>query len=187
MKLRFFIYLILLIRHQTFNSIWMSGKKEDDEMAKEYAKPFYNSAAWKNMRKEILKRDNYKCQCKGCHEVATEVHHKTEITEENIHDINITLNPNNLISLCSECHKAITKAEHGKEQIGIVRYVIDESGYPIPITPPRWSLRFSGVLKTEGIPHVEPTGNASKGCRKEVSIQWEMVIHRFTQKKSEKR
>ena len=136
MKLRFSIYLILLIRCQTFNSIWMPGKKEDDEMAKEYAKPFYNSAAWKNMRKEILKRDDYKCQCKGCHEVATEVHHKTEITEENIHDINITLNPNNLISLCSECHKAITKAEHGKEQIGIVRYVIDESGYPIPITPP---------------------------------------------------
>ena len=174
MKLRFSIYLILLIRCQTFNSIWMPGKKEDDEMAKEYAKPFYNSAAWKNMRKEILKRDNYKCQCKGCHEVATEVHHKTEITEENIHDINITLNPNNLISLCSECHKAITKAEHG--------IWLSDSNHS-----PRWSLRFSGVLKTEGIPHVEPTGNASKGCRKEVSIQWEMVIHRFTQKKSEKR
>lgn len=42
------------------------------------------------------------------------------------------------------------------------------------------------MLKTEGIPHVEPTGNASKGCRKEVSIQWEMVIHRFTQKKKRK-
>lgn len=47
-------------------------------MAKEFAKPFYNSKRWKRKRKLILRRDGYKCQeakLYGQHEEATTVHH----------------------------------------------------------------------------------------------------------------
>ena len=72
-------------------------------MAQRFSKPFYDSKAWKLMRTQILRRDNYECHDCGGH--ATEVHHMVELTPENIHDENIALNPALLMSLCGECHK----------------------------------------------------------------------------------
>ena len=34
------------------------------------------------------------------------MHHKEELTDENLTDWNIALNPNNLETLCDECHAA---------------------------------------------------------------------------------
>ena len=45
-------------------------------MARAFAKAFYNSGVWKEVRESILKRDNYMCQMEGCHNPAEEVHHK---------------------------------------------------------------------------------------------------------------
>lgn len=108
-------------------------------MAQEFAKSFYKSKLWQEVRESILKRDNYLCQTKGCYNPAEEVHHKTKLTPENINDTNISVNPSNLISLCAECHKAIHLGDKvagirkkTKEQQSILPDVIfDENGYPI--------------------------------------------------------
>lgn len=66
-------------------------------------KTFYKTNRWKNKRKVILKRDDYKCQeCKryGKNTPATTVHHIIPL--EQMPDLK--LNSLNLISLCQECH-----------------------------------------------------------------------------------
>lgn len=73
-------------------------------MAKDWAKSFYNSDLWKQVRRDILDRDGGFCV--ACGAIAAEVHHITELTPENIHDPEISINPANLISLCGDCHKA---------------------------------------------------------------------------------
>lgn len=40
------------------------------------------------------------------HNPAEEVHLKKELTPDNINDISVTVNPDNLISLCGDCHKS---------------------------------------------------------------------------------
>jgi len=111
-------------------------------MAQEFAKAFYNSKLWQNVRESILKRDRYLCQIHGCYSPAEEVHHKIKLTPENINDVNITVNPDNLVSLCSECHKAIHKCDKAaglrkknrKAQEKILPDVVfDENGYPNPV------------------------------------------------------
>lgn len=71
-------------------------------MAKEYAKRFYDSKEWAQVRAYVLGRDRYICQV--CGRPAQEVHHKKHINEANIWDTSITLNPDNLVSLCRDCH-----------------------------------------------------------------------------------
>lgn len=71
-------------------------------MAREFSKKFYKSKEWSMTRDYILKRDNYLCQ--HCGRPAQEVHHIIHLSPENINDPGITMNPNNLTSLCRECH-----------------------------------------------------------------------------------
>ena len=80
-------------------------------MAKEWAIRFYSSKAWKDCRKEVLRRDLYTCAY--CYSRAEEVHHIIELTPTNIDDNSIALNPDNLISLCHDCHTKITKGSTG--------------------------------------------------------------------------
>lgn len=99
-------------------------------MAKDWAKQFYNSHAWKQQRQYILQRDHYTCTEPGCYQPATEVHHIIELTESNVNDINICLNENNLRSLCHNCHSRITKEiKNGNNNI-LVSISFDEYGYP---------------------------------------------------------
>nr|WP_204558542.1 HNH endonuclease [Bacillus ectoiniformans] len=72
-------------------------------MAKDYAKAFYNSAAWKKCKDGFMQSKHYICE--RCNEIALICHHKTYITPENIHDPNITLNWDNLEALCTTCHQ----------------------------------------------------------------------------------
>lgn len=76
-------------------------------MAKPFAAQFYRSRAWRATREAVLRRDMY--TCRDCQDRATEVHHKNAITAENINDSNITLNLDNLESLCWQCHDKRTK------------------------------------------------------------------------------
>ena len=75
-------------------------------MAKEWAREFYRSKAWKSMRISILHRDLYTCE--ECGARATEVHHGIALTPGNIGDTSVSLNPKLLHSLCHDCHTAIT-------------------------------------------------------------------------------
>ena len=78
-------------------------------MAQSFSKSFYDSKEWAAVRAYALMRDRYKCT--RCNNPAEEVHHIVRLSPENIWDVNITLNPDNLISLCKDCHFAEHKAE----------------------------------------------------------------------------
>ena len=99
------------------------GTRKGCGIVQEWAKFFYNSQQWHHMRDYCIKRDRYLCQdClrKGLTTAAEEVHHIIPLTPENITDPSVTLNEENLVSLCRECHRA----RHGKEK----RYSVDEFG-----------------------------------------------------------
>ena len=98
-------------------------------MAKEYAIQFYGSKDWKLCRAYVRKRDGYQCQlCTSGS--AEEVHHIIELTPENINDPKIALNPDNLISLCRQCHSNITKGYTGDVVDG---YKFSDDGQVIKI------------------------------------------------------
>lgn len=91
---------------------------------KPWAETFYKSAAWRACRSAAISRDAYLCQdClkQGRYTPAEEVHHITWLTPENINDPSITLNLDNLVSLCRECHQA----RHGARAR---RYTVDDFG-----------------------------------------------------------
>lgn len=84
-------------------------------LMQEYAKRFYKSKAWQRTRTAAWSRDRGLCQdClkRGIIRPAHEVHHVEEITPENIDDARVTLNLDNLISLCKDCHAE----RHSKRQ-----------------------------------------------------------------------
>ena len=108
-------------------------------MARDFAKSFYDSAAWKKTRAYILMRDHYKCT--RCSNPAEEVHHIIRLSPENMTDANITLNPKNLVSLCKDCHFKEHEAEkvHGTRKAsgkngGDCRegFHFDENGMLVP-------------------------------------------------------
>lgn len=77
-------------------------------MAREFAKAFYRSQAWRRARSAYV--DQRKSidggLCELCQEEpGTEVHHKIFLRPENIDDENITLNPDNFALLCYTCHQ----------------------------------------------------------------------------------
>lgn len=91
---------------------------------KDFAKKFYKGKAWQRVRDYCIRRDAYLCQdClkKHIYKPADEVHHIVELSPENIDDPDISLNPDNLVSLCKECHQA----RHHEHQR---RYKVDEFG-----------------------------------------------------------
>lgn len=60
---------------------------------------FYNSIEWKNCRIQILKRDNYTCQCCG-KKPSRQVHH----INDPYYCPELCLDSRNLIILCDHCH-----------------------------------------------------------------------------------
>lgn len=110
---------------------------------KEYAKGFYQSAAWKRTRQTVIKRANGLCErCKaaGLYVPGVIVHHKEYITPNNVHDASVTLDPANLEYLCEDCHNKEHKAKPN------TRYRFDSDGKLLPpkemvqqTPPPRWA------------------------------------------------
>ena len=100
-------------------------------MARDFAKPFYHSPEWQRIRQAVLMRDRYLCV--RCGAPAEEVHHKTHLTPLNIGDPRITMNMDNLESLCKDCHFNEHRGEHGqgrksKERDEEYPYEFDEFG-----------------------------------------------------------
>ena len=60
---------------------------------------------------------------RGIYTPAKEVHHIEELTPMNIHRPEVSLNFNNLVALCKECHKA----RHNKKNNG-QRYSFGKNG-----------------------------------------------------------
>lgn len=104
-------------------------------MARDFAKSFYNSKEWQKVREAVLMRDKYLCQ--HCGKPAEEVHHIKHLSPENIGDPSVTLDMNNLVSLCKDCHFEEHRGEHGKgrqktESLEPYNYTFDANGMLIP-------------------------------------------------------
>lgn len=97
-------------------------------MARDFSRSFYKSKEWKQTRDYILKRDNYLCV--KCNNPAEEVHHKIHLNPANIDDPRVTMNPDNLISLCKSCHFEAHRGEHstGRKKEEEYPYEFNEYG-----------------------------------------------------------
>ena len=79
-------------------------------MSKPYSKKFYHSKAWKQCRASYIAKVYglcERCMDNGRLIPGYIVHHKIEITPENINDPAITLNHDNLQYVCVECHNRL--------------------------------------------------------------------------------
>lgn len=100
-------------------------------MAKDWARDFYSSATWQRARNSYAQSKAWLCEI---HKAAGDivpgeiVHHKTELTPENINDASVTLNFDNLQLVCRDCHAAI---HNGK------RFIVTSGGTIAPLGPGR--------------------------------------------------
>ena len=111
-------------------------------MARDFSKPFYRTAAWQTARGIALRRDLFTCQMCGAR--AEEVHHIHEMTPTNMDDDNVTLDTENLISLCRDCHFKVHKQARSlrttesnklrKKPDTLTGYEFDEQGNVVPVT-----------------------------------------------------
>lgn len=96
-------------------------------MAKEYAREFYRSMAWRNCRDAYASSVGGLCEeClkDGIVTAGEIVHHKIHVSPETIHDPSILLNWDNLELVCRSCHLKL----HGNKK----RYSVDPAGRIIP-------------------------------------------------------
>lgn len=73
----------------------------------EYAERFYKSRAWRECRDAYIKSVGGLCErCleRGLYTPGEIVHHKKHITPDNIDDPTVTLNWDNLMLVCRNCH-----------------------------------------------------------------------------------
>lgn len=91
---------------------------------RDFAEKFYKSKAWRTTRNGYAKSAGGLCErClkKGIVRSGEIVHHKIELTPDNINDPRVSLAWENLELLCRECHAAA----HGKK---MRRYKLDALG-----------------------------------------------------------
>jgi len=98
-------------------------------MSSDNLNKFYHSARWKKTRNFI--KAKYHGVCAECGLRGNEVHHIKPLTVANIDDYNISLNPDNLVLLCTSCHNA-------KRSVGSVRedLFFDDNGNVLPRKKP---------------------------------------------------
>ena len=92
-------------------------------MAREFAREFYNTGAWKNCAAAYKKYRRglcEKCLAKGIYKAGVIVHHKDHLTPANITDPTVALDFGNLLLVCRDCHAE----EHG----GRKRYKFNPDG-----------------------------------------------------------
>lgn len=78
-------------------------------MADDWAKAFYASARWKKFRLALIRERGMRCEKCGrtfLLESDIEAHHVEELTPANVTDPFVTLNPDNILLLCKDCHNA---------------------------------------------------------------------------------
>lgn len=106
-------------------------------MAREFARAFYHSPAWKRTRAAYLRSVNGLCEdclAEGRYRPAEIVHHVRPLTPDNIDDPATTTGFGNLRAVCRECHAR----EHedlwrgrGSER-PLERVMFDDEGNTIP-------------------------------------------------------
>lgn len=94
-------------------------------MHEQFSNDFYRSNQWKRCRDALIKSRGGMCEeCRKNGLIVTarlEAHHIIPLTPENITDPEISLNLDNLLLLCRDCHEK----QHRKER----RWSVDENGH----------------------------------------------------------
>lgn len=75
-----------------------------------FAHKFYHSKTWENVRNLVWQRAHGLCErCaeRGVVKPANVVHHSIPLSEENMNDPEIALNPERLVALCDDCHTEV--------------------------------------------------------------------------------
>lgn len=106
-------------------------------MAREFSKSFYKSKAWQKCRDAYIshRKSIDGGMCETCHEKPGYiVHHKIELTPENINVPDIALGFGNLKYDCLECHNQ-ENGRGSKEVPGLVRYEFAPDGEMIILPP----------------------------------------------------
>lgn len=103
-------------------------------MAQEWSRAFYNGRKWKGCKSAFISDrisiDGGLCEC--CHtEVGYIVHHKIALTPANINNPDISLNFDNLMYVCKNCHDQFEG--HGVGKRVKPTCVFDEEGQPVSI------------------------------------------------------
>ena len=114
-------------------------------MAKEFARAFYNSKRWKDCRRAyIAKRISIDGgMCETCHEVPGYiVHHKIELTPDNIRDLDIALGFNNLKYDCHICHHKENMKDGPAD--GLEKNQFDSEGEMVVLTPEKKLVKNHG-------------------------------------------
>lgn len=88
---------------------------------------FYHLAAWRKLSRAFLLSKYYICE--RCGKPAEIAHHKQYITPANIHNPEITLNPDNLEALCMASHNAEHFGAGGATAAGLT---FNENGDIVP-------------------------------------------------------
>lgn len=101
-------------------------------MAKDFAKRFYASTAWHNIRDAYISSVGGLCEdCFAVGKVTPGkiVHHVVRLTPSNIDDASVTLSFGNLRLLCQDCHAAEHKPDEKRKHYSTSRrYVFDANG-----------------------------------------------------------
>ena len=84
---------------------------------------FYCSRSWRDLAYTLKVKANGKCY--RCGETLLDFskligHHKTELNENNINDIQVSLNPNNIEIICHDCHNKEHRRFGNKKNVYIV-------------------------------------------------------------------
>ena len=112
------------------------GKNGGVAMAQAWAKPFYNSKAWKACRKAYIQKRTLidGGMCEICHkEPIYIVHHKVNLTPVNINDPDVALNHCLMEGNCKACHDR--QEGHFIDSLNIPKLncMFDESGNPVDL------------------------------------------------------
>ena len=105
------------------------GREGVSEMARDFAKAFYASEAWKKTRASFAISRGWLCEeclAAGIYTPGKVVHHIVKLTPQNIHNPEIALSWGNLKLVCQDCH--------AKEHKGVTteRYFFDDDGNVCP-------------------------------------------------------
>jgi hypothetical protein len=106
-------------------------------MAREFAKAFYSSKQWNKCRAAYIahRKSIDGAMCESCHEKPGYiVHHKKELTPENINDPDIALGFKNLKYDCLECHNKEHMSQ-GDVAEGLVNYRFGPDGEMVVLPP----------------------------------------------------
>jgi 5-methylcytosine-specific restriction endonuclease McrA len=104
-------------------------------MAKDFAKPFYNSKRWQKCKQAYISQrilaDGGMCEeCRK--EPGLIVHHKVMLTELNIDNPDVSLNHENLEYVCKECHDGFEGHGVGNAKVKPL-FAFDSDGQPISL------------------------------------------------------